>query len=309
MDIRHLRYFTAVAEERHFTRAAERLGIGQPPLSQQIQQLEREIGSPLFHRLSRGVELTAVGEVFLNDAKAILAMIEQAVATAHQVARGEVGRVRLGMTITTTSHPLIPAIIRDYRAQYPGVQLSLEVKDSTTLSDEVRHGQLDAAFVRARSTEALGTASHVVLEEELMVAVPNAHRLAGSPEIDLAEVAADDFIYIPRAVAPNLYDVTIAACQRAGFSPRVIQEIPSFPPLLNMVEAGMGVTIVPASMARAHLEGVQFLCVRGANARSPISVVYRSNEGAMAVRNLVTLARWARETSVRPAAPVAQPGS
>lgn len=296
MDIRHLRYFTAVAEERHFTRAAERLGIGQPPLSQQIQQLEREIGSPLFHRLSRGVELTAVGEVFLVDAKAILAMIDQAVATAHQVARGEVGRVRLGLTTTVTSHPLIPSIIRDYRAQYPGVQMSLEVKDSTVLSDEVRMGQLDAAFVRSRSTEVPGTNSHVVVEEDLVVGVPNAHPLAGAGEIDLAEIANEDFIFIPRVIAPNLYDITIAACQRAGFSPRVVQEVPSFPPLLNLVEAGMGLTIVPASMARAHLEGAVFLRIRGAAAHAPIAIVYRSNEGATAVRNLVTLARKAKDT-------------
>ncbi|MBB6251513.1 LysR substrate-binding domain-containing protein [Nitrospirillum iridis] len=293
MDIRHLRYFTAVAEELHFTRAAEKLGIRQPPLSQQIQQLEREIGSPLFHRLSRGVELTAVGAAFLQDAKAILAQIDRALASAREVARGEKGRLRLGISMSVTAHPWVARLIRDYRAQHPGVQVALQLNDFGQLTDAVRDGALDVALVRGRTAEIPGLTPYTVVEEKLMAALPAGHPLADRDAIDLAELADEDFLLISRSAGPNVYDIIIAACRTAGFSPRIVQEVPAFPPLLNLVGAGLGVALVPDSLRTMGLESARLLSLKGGYDSAPIMLVYRTNEGAAAVRNLVAQARRA----------------
>ncbi len=291
MELRHLRYFTTVAEELHFTRAAERLGLGQPPLSQQIRQLEQEIGSPLFHRRSRGVELTDVGEALLKDAREILDHMERAKATAQRVARGEEGMVRIGFTVSTSYHPLIPSVIRDYRAQYPHVVTSLEVMNSASLADAVEDGQIDAAFVRTPMSEHDGLTIQPLLAESLVIALPNGHRLATSETVALAGLRDQDFIMHPRRVATGLYDATIAACQRAGFTPHVVHEVAEFPPLLNFVAAGLGVAIVPASMQHMHLESVSYRTIEGDVPTAEISIIRRSNEGSTATRNLVALAR------------------
>ncbi|WP_044562976.1 LysR family transcriptional regulator [Azospirillum sp. B4] len=297
MDIRHLRYFTAVAEELHFTRAAERLGIRQPPLSQQIQQLEREIGSPLFHRLSRGVELTAVGASFLEDARAILAQIDRALANARQVARGEKGRLRLGLSMSVTAHPWIARLIRDYRARNPGVQLTLEMNDFGQLTDAVRDNTLDVALLRGRTAEIPGLSSYTVVEEKLMAALPAGHPLAERDAIDLADLADEDFLMISRTAGPNVHDIIIAACREAGFSPRIVQEVPAFPPLLNLVGAGLGVAVAPDSLRTMRLENVRLLDLTGGYDKAPIVLVYRAAEGAAAVRNLVAQARRAAATA------------
>ncbi|HTZ35973.1 MAG TPA: LysR family transcriptional regulator, partial [Stellaceae bacterium] len=149
MELRHLRYFVAVAEEGHVTRAAERLGIQQPPLSQQIRALERELEAQLFHRKPRGVELTAAGRAFLDDAKAILARAEAAVAGARRAARGESGRIGIGFTSSASFHPFVPRTIRRFRERHPLVALALEESGTTELVAALRSNQIDAAFVRS----------------------------------------------------------------------------------------------------------------------------------------------------------------
>jgi DNA-binding transcriptional LysR family regulator len=293
MELRHLRYFVTVAEELNFTRAAERLGLGQPPLSQQIRQLEEEIGSPLFHRLSRGVELTDVGRAFLSDARAILDHMERAKATAQRVARGEEGVLRIGFTVSTSSHPLIPTVIRDYQARFPGVAVSLEVTNSALLADSVRHGQVDAAFVRTPVSDSDGLTIYPMLTEDLLVALPFGHPLAAKAAIPLTAIADQGFILPLRPTAPGLYDMTIAACQRAGFSPRVTHEVGEFPPLLHLVASGMGVTIVPASLQYMYPSVVSYRRIEGDTPHTQISIIQRSNERSAAVRNLVAMARHA----------------
>jgi len=292
MDFRHLRYFVTVAEELHFTRAAERLGLGQPPLSQQIRQLEQEIGSALFHRLARGVELTDVGKVFLEDARAILEHLERAKATAQRVARGEEGMVRVGFTMSTSCHPLVPTVLRQYGARYPGIAVSLEVNISSALAEAVRQGQIDLAFVRTPFAERAELAIHPLLREELLVALPSTHPLAAREAVPLAALADEDFVFYPRRSAPGLYDTTIAACERAGFTPRVVQVV-EFPPLMSLVAAGLGVSIVPTSMQHMHPPVVTYRAIEGEAPGGQISVIHRSNEGSAAVRNLIAMARQA----------------
>src|SRR5580704_4881667 len=182
MELRHLRYFVAAAEELHFRRAAERLGIAQPALSQQIQQ---EIEALLFHRLTRGVELADAGRVFLDDARAILEHVEQAKAKAQRVARGDQGMIRIGFTGSASFNPMVPGVIQDYRARFPGIAVSLVESGTSQLVDSLRAGRVDAAFIRSPSREVDGLLVVSILEEEMLIALPSRHDLAASASLPL----------------------------------------------------------------------------------------------------------------------------
>ncbi|MBO0739214.1 MAG: LysR family transcriptional regulator [Alphaproteobacteria bacterium] len=293
MELRHLRYFVAVAEELHFRRAAERLGIAQPALSQQIQQLENEIEVLLFHRLTRGVELTDAGKALLDDARAILARIEQAKAKAQQVARGDQGMIRIGFTGAASFNPLVPAIIQDYRTRFPGIAVTLVENPSSHLVDAVREGRVDAAFVRSPDAETTDLVAYPMLEEEMLIALPSGHVLAAENAPVLESLAREPFILFPRASSPGLYDAIVSACQRAGFTPNIVQLAPEVSSAVNLIAAGHGVSIVPASMQQMHPPGVAYRPIRGDAPRAPLSLAHRSNESSAAVRNLVGLARRA----------------
>src|SRR5438874_10264482 len=177
MDLRHLRYFVAVAEEGHVTRAAARLGIQQPPLSQQIRALETELDVQLFRRLPRGIELTQAGRALLGEAQAILQHVEHAVQAARRTARGEAGRLGLGFTSSASFHPLVPRMIRDYRAAHPLVALGLEESGTGELVDALRAERLDAAFVRSPIGAVDGIAVTSLLDEAMVAALPAGHAL------------------------------------------------------------------------------------------------------------------------------------
>jgi DNA-binding transcriptional LysR family regulator len=293
MELRHLRYFVAVAEELHFRRAAERLGIAQPALSQQIQQLEQEIEALLFHRLTRGVELADAGRVFLDDARAILDKVEQAKAKAQRVARGDQGMIRIGFTGSASFNPVVPSVIQDYRARFPGIAVSLVESGTSQLVDGLRRGRVDAAFVRSPCREVDGLVVVPVLQEEMLIALPSGHALAASAFLALASLAREAFILFPRINSPGLYDEIVSACERAGFSPDVVQQAPEVASTVNLIAAGQGVSIVPASMRQMHPPGVTYRPILGDGPRAPLSLAYRSNEPSAAVRNLVVLARRA----------------
>lgn len=180
MELRHLRYFTVVADELHFTRAAARLGIGQPPLSQQIQQLEREIGTPLFLRLPRGVELTEAGAQFLEDARAILASADRAIDTARRLGRGEHGAITVGFTASAVFHPYLPRAIRAFRDRYPDVRISLTESNTVSLLRGLRENQVDVAFVRPPYVLDPEFETERVLDEPMLIALPPTIRSAAS---------------------------------------------------------------------------------------------------------------------------------
>src|SRR5437660_9776246 len=181
MDLRHLRYFIAVAEESHITRAAARLGIQQPPLSQQIHALERELEVPLFRRKPRGVELTAAGRALLDDARAILAQVEHALAATRRTARGEQGRIVVGFTSSTPFVPFVPQVIRAFRELYPRVALALEETGTGEMVEGLRNELIDAAFIRSPAPDPAGIAVHSLLDEPMMVALPAGHALTVAP--------------------------------------------------------------------------------------------------------------------------------
>ena len=187
MELRHLRYFIAVAEEKHVTRAAERLGMQQPPLSQQIRALERELDVQLFRRKPRGVELTDAGSALLSDARAILAHIDHAFATTKRTARGEQGQISVGFTSSAPFHPFVPRIIRTYRKSFPLVSLTLEESGTMELIDHVRNERIDAAFIRTMIPDQEGLVVDPLLQEAMVLALPHAHILARrvGPEVTI----------------------------------------------------------------------------------------------------------------------------
>jgi DNA-binding transcriptional LysR family regulator len=297
MELRHLRYFVAVAEEGHITRAAARLGIQQPPLSQQIRALEAELQVQLFRRKPRGVELTQAGEALFTEAQAILRQIEHAVTAVRRTARGEAGRIGLGFTSSASFHPFVPQAIREYREAHPLVRLTLEESGTGELVAALIDERLDAAFVRSPIGPAEGIAIHSVLDEAMVAALPAGHLLASrtaAKPLGLAELAAETFILYRRPLGPGLYDAIIAACQRAGYSPNIGQEAPRMLATLSLVAAGLGVTLVPQSMRRLRVHGVAYRPLdSAAGLVAPLNLAYRRRESSEAARRFIALVRRA----------------
>ena len=291
MELRHLRYFVAVAEEGHITRAAERLGIQQPPLSQQIQALERELDTPLFRRKPRGVELTPAGRTLYDEARAILARADEAVAATKRAAQGEAGRIGIGFTSSASFHPFVPRAIRAFREAHPLVALALEESGTVELVAALRSETIDAAFVRSPVGENADLTVRPLLEEAMVAAVPSGHKLSAASEpLPLAVLAGETFILYRRPVGPGLHDAIIAACDRAGFSPQIGQEAPRMLSTLSLVAAGLGVTVVPASMSRLEAEGVVYRPLDpSAQLTAPLNLAYRRGEISAAVRRFVAL--------------------
>jgi DNA-binding transcriptional LysR family regulator len=279
MELRHLRYFVAVADEGHLTRAAKTLGIGQPPLSLQIQQLERELGLPLLRRLPRGVVLTDAGRAFVDDARRILRDVDQATDRARRVARGELGRIRVGMINSAPFHPLIPQVIREFRRRYPNVAFSLEERTTPGLVSAVRNEAVDVAFVRPIHGSSDGLSMETVLDEDLLVALPAGHALAKQQRVPLLALSIEPFVLFSRAVGAGLHDEIVAACRAAGFSPRVVQEASQVTSIVNLVASGLGVSILPASMEHMHTEGVTFRPIARPVPKARLSLIWRHGDG------------------------------
>lgn len=262
LEIRHLRYAIAVAEEGHMTRAAERLGLQQPPLSQQIKALEALVGSPLFRRLPRGMEMTDAGRAFVDRARQVLADLDATVDAARRAARGETGALAVGFTSSAAFHPLVSSVFRGLRQALPDLALRLEEGATDELTSDLLAGRLDAAFIRSASETQSSLVIDHVDTEEMLLAIPDVHPLAHPSQkmrrIELADLCEDVFILYRRPSGQGLYDRIIAACQRAGFSPRIAQEAPKMVSTLSLVAAGLGASIIPESMARLETSGVVY---------------------------------------------------
>ncbi|MBB1625764.1 LysR family transcriptional regulator [Achromobacter sp. UMC71] len=300
VDLRLLRYFLAVAEESHLTRAAARLGIRQPPLSQQIRVLEQELGVTLFHRLPRGMELTESGRALLADARSILALVDQAVDGVRRVSLGEAGRLTVGFTGSAAFHPFVPSVIRRFRESAPQVRLVLEESSTGELMEAVRDGRVDVAFIRGAHGADPGVAVETVLEENMLAAFPADHPMVkgrARKRIALSELAEESLILYRRHSGPGLYDAIIRACGAAGFSPRVAQEAPRMLSTLSLVAAGLGVSLVPASLRRVNIEGVVYVNVTGPlELRAPLTLIWRDAPLSGAIRRLIEEARAHRDT-------------
>lgn len=307
MELRHLRYFIAVAEEAHITRAAERLGMQQPPLSQQIKALEQELGVQLLRRKPRGVELTEAGHALLDDARAILLHIDHAFATTRRTARGELGRITVGFTSSAPFHPFVPRVIRAFREAFPLVSLTLEESGTTELIADLRNERVDAAFIRTQVADPMGLTVNPLLEEAMLVAMPSAHALASARSdenspLPLAALAGETFVVYRRRSGPGLYDAIFAACHAAGFSPLVGQEAPRIVSTLNLVAAGLGIAIVPASLQRMQMDGVVYRRLAGsAQPRAPLLLATRRGDTGVVVRHFLNLVKRTARTFPRAA--------
>ena len=292
MELRHLRYFVAVAHEGHITRAAEKLRMQQPPLSQQIQALEREVDATLFLRHPRGVTLTDAGRAFLADAEQILSDVEHAKIRARRTARGETGRIAVGFTTSAPFHPLVARAMREFRTGRPDVSFVLEESSSADMVSGLRDGRLDVAFIRSGLVDPEGITVHALLQEDTAVAFPAKHPLSKKPALALKELSEETFILYRRPDGRGLYDVIIAACSAAGFSPHVGQEAPRIVSTLNLVAAGLGITIVPASLSRLPLEGVVYRPLKGKPAlKVPLNLACRREERSAATLAFIDLVR------------------
>ncbi|WP_198372704.1 LysR substrate-binding domain-containing protein [Roseomonas rosulenta] len=294
LDLRQLRYFVAVAEEGHITRAAERLGMAQPPLSQQIKAIEAQLGAPLFRRKPRGVELTDSGRVLLEEARIILAHLAQAERSALSAARGELGRLSLVVAPTAPFHPFVPRVIRAYREAFPGVTLTLEEALSRPAVQALQERRIDAAFIRAELPDTARLTLHRLIDEPLVVALPATHALAcdaGSPR-PLADFAQESFVAFARAEGPGIFEASLAACLRAGFTPRLGQEAPRITSTLGLVAAGLGIALVPASMRRVQMDGVAYCDLPAQDCPTvPLHLAVRREPGSLVLRHFVDLVR------------------
>jgi DNA-binding transcriptional LysR family regulator len=289
MELRHLRYFAAVAEERHFGRAAHRLGIGQPPLSQQIQALERELGAQLFRRVPRNIELTAAGKVLFEDARGILARADQAVRDVERAGRGELGNLSVGFTSASFFSPCVPSSIRAFHETYPTVSLTLRETDSVSLSQDLADGKIDLAFIRPPASEPDRLTLTVVFEEDMLVVLPARHALAALAAVPLRALANEPFVLYPRHLGPSVVDAIFASCRGAGFAPRIVQEAPQVSSTINLVAAGLGVSMVPASMRQIQADGVIYRPIQGDAPRAVLALAARRGETATLVRNFIRL--------------------
>lgn len=262
IELKRLNAFVTVVEAGSITRAAELLFIQQPPLTRLLQGLEQDFGVPLLQRLPRGVIPTEAGEVLLQEARAVLARAEQLNAAMRRAAQGEQGRIRIGFTSSAALHTFVPALLRRYREIYPSVSTQLEESGSGELLEAVVAGQLDVAFVRMPVKDMPELKMEKVLEEPMWVAVPAGHRLgarvSGEP-LKLEELSNEPFVLYRRRAGQGLYDAILAAYVRAGFRPHIVQEAPRLTSCLSLVGAGLGISIVPASMTRLGGDGVVFL--------------------------------------------------
>ena len=302
IELRHLRYFVAVAEEKSFTRAAERLHMQQPPLSQQLKALEAQLGTQLFERLPRGVELTAAGAAFLDDAREVLDSVGAAAARASRVGAGIEGSLTIGLASSAATHEVVPTLIAAFRDKYPTVFLKFVEGNAATLTEAVVSREADVALLRAPVDQPPQVRFHRLLQEPMLAAVAKAHPLAKKastrkpPWISLQELAACPLILTRRPGAPGMYADLLAACDEAGVTPTIAAEVGNMLTNVLMVAAGIGVSVVPASMRGIQSGLVTYLPLRGAaKLVAPLTVVYRKSETNPVVGRFIALGRELRE--------------
>jgi DNA-binding transcriptional LysR family regulator len=233
MELRHIRYFRAVAAEQNFSRAAERMGIGQPSLSLQIRDLERSMGTRLFHRIPQGAELTEAGKVFHDLVRNIPDHIERATQLARRTARGESGALAVGYTNSSALNPVFSAALRGYRRAFPDVALSLKESQTAQLIDGLLDEKLDVVFVRLVEADAEHVKIRLISEEPLMAVLPIKHRAAKVAKLNLSDLGDESFILPRREDSPSLFDTVVAACRKAGFEPTLGPRVPQLVTMCN----------------------------------------------------------------------------
>ena len=267
MELRHLRYFLTLADELHFGRAAQRLAISQPPLSVAIQQLEAEVGAPLFLRNSRGVQLTAAGQALVPAAQAAIDGAAQALHAARDAASGQVGRLSIGFAGTMLYRGL-PQMLRRFQAEHARLQLTLRELSSSEQLVELQHARLDAGFAHVAHAPT-GLAAQLVSSQPFVACVPAAHALARKRTLPLDALAPEPLALVSRSVSPDYHARIVAACQAAGFTPQPLHEMQHWLSVVSLVSQGLAVALVPAALQQAQLAGAAFVPVKDPHGTLP----------------------------------------
>lgn len=299
MELRQLRYFIAVAEELHFSRAAARLHIAQPPLSQQIKQLETELHTQLLWRTKRRVELTDAGQAFLEEARKTLAQAEHAVRVAQSSGMGKTAQLQLGF-IDTSTYGFLPRLLQVFKERHPNIQVVLHEMTSGELVEALKRAEIQLAVLRPpRAGSQLSL--HEIGRERLLVALPSGHRLARMRQVPVEELGSEGWVLFPRLLSPGLHDHLLGICHKAGFTPRVVQEVREGHTIVGLVAAGLGITVITESLEHWGRPGVVFRPLLAATAWLPMSIAWRKDERAPIVHSFVEMAReradWGERTA------------
>lgn len=281
MELRHLKYFLAVAEELHFGRAAIKIHIAQPPLSQQIKQLEDEIGVRLFNRTKRSVELTEAGKVFQREAYAVIERLEKGVLKAQQASRGEAGWLGIGF-VSSINYEILPNVLREFRRQCPEVEIFLQEMHNPEQNHALLEKEIHIGFARM-PVESSELNSKIVSREKLIVALPASHKLVERENIKLSQLVGEPFIIFSQSRPSPYYEFILRLCAEAGFQPSVVQQVGEIQTALGLVAAEIGITLVPASTQNLHREGVIYRPLAAPQPTIEMIMQYRKDETSLVV--------------------------
>jgi len=288
MELRHLRYFTAVVQWKGYREASRRLHVAQPAISQTVADLEDELGLKLFSRAKRVAQLTPEGEIFYREALRTLAQADLAIKTAKRAAKGEVGNLSIGF-LGSATYAFLPELIRTFKAQYPGVQLTLQ--ELTPLQQEAafNKGEIDIGFTRALTAEQGKVFSSRCLYRDPMMAVLPRSRQVKTKRVRISDLANESFVLFHRDGALGLFDTITGMCNDAGFSPRVENEPNMMQTVLSLVEAEEGVSIVPACVRNLRSDGVCFYRVQPDNVRVELIAAWKKEAPSVVLRAFLDL--------------------
>lgn len=307
MELRHLRYFVAVATEGHVTRAAQQLGMQQPPLSQQIRTLERGLGLPLFRRHAKGVTLTEAGRQLLPGAQALLERADALRQRMQRLAEGRGGELVVGFTSSAAAHAFTPRLLRACRREHPDIELKLVEANAAELIEAVAAERLHCGFVRVPVAQPPGVLTEALLTEAAVLALPIDHPLALShgprTPVPWRQLAGQRLILVRRPGAPGLYARLLSLLEQQGVPVEVVAEVERMMTNLNLVASGAGISIVPESMRGTHPASVAYRPLpRDAGLEAPLTLVYRGGEAAGPAATFCALARQAARAEARPGA-------
>ena len=288
MELRQLRYFTAVVQWKGYREASRHLYITQPSISEAVSSLESELGIKLFSRDGRVARLTPEGQVFYEEALKTLAQAERSIATAQRAAKGEIGRLGIGF-IGFASCSFLPDLLRTYKARYPGVALRLEGNVPSGQDLAFDRGEIDIGFTRPPSADRSSSyESRVIFREPLVVAVPRGRKVT-TKRIRIADLASERFVIFRRASSPEVFDTIVRACNDNGFSPRLHNELNNMHSVLSAVEAEEGVAIVTASARNLRADNVSFFRLQPDDVRVDFVAAWQKKEPSIALKSFLEL--------------------
>lgn len=295
MELRHLRYFVAAAEEEHFGRAAKRLAIAQPAVTRQIRQLEEELAVELFERIGRGVKLTVAGRILLQDARRTLAESDRASRRAHLAATGQLGTLTVSFVEASIYCDIVPDVLAAFRKQVPDVQLELLALRSIDQWSALRQQQVNMGFLYYLPSDFPELRTELVATERVMLALPKNHRLARKPKVRLGDLQNEPFVWFPRAVSPPYHDHVVEACHSAGLRLKVVLEAPTESALLHLVARGVGLTFAVENRSRHQaLADVRLREVADLNVVLGLQIAWRSDDPSSVLPRFLEVVRDVR---------------